>query len=73
MKPLLTASFLVAFAAFITPWAGRFFSSPIVDSAIYASVIMTVVWFTLLIPILLRFRKQGLWALIGLPFVLYWP
>lgn len=76
MKALFTVTFLVAGAAFFAPW----FIGPWVlhdyqamDSATHVSALLAMAWLGLLAVALFRFRKKGLWLLIGLPFALYWP
>jgi hypothetical protein len=71
MKPLFTAIFGVAFAAFILPWIGRF-GSP-VDVMARVSLALTIAWFLLLILTLFRLKRRGLWALLALPLAIYWP
>jgi hypothetical protein len=65
MKTLFTVSFLVAVAAFVGPF--------IMDSAARVSFLLAMCWLVLSAVALFRFRKKGLWLLIGLPFTLYWP
>jgi len=71
MKLLFTATFGVALAAFILPWVGRFGSA--VDFMAGASLVLTGAWFVLLALTLIALKRRGLWALLALPFVIYWP
>ena len=73
MKPLFTATFSVAFAAFILPWIGRFIPGSAIDLMVRVSLALTVAWFLLLAVGLFRFKKRGFWALVSLPLVIYWP
>lgn len=43
------------------------------DSATHLSLLLAMFWLYLLALALLRFRKRGLWSLMGLPFAFYWP
>lgn len=43
------------------------------DSIIRISLCLALVWFGCLVAAIIRYRKRGLWFLVGLPFVLYWP
>jgi hypothetical protein len=67
MKPLLVMSFATALSAFFGP---RLVNS---DYAIYASLLLSICWVLLFATGLFEFKKRGLWLLLGLPLVLYWP
>jgi hypothetical protein len=67
MRLLFVTSFAMAISAFLGP---RLVSS---DYAIYASLLLDICWFFLLVAGLLAFKRRGFWLLIGLPLVLYWP
>jgi hypothetical protein len=76
MKPIFTMSFLTAVAAcfgplIIGPWV--FHNYAAMDSATHASLLLTVCWLLVLATALFRFKKRGLWLLLGLPFALFWP
>jgi hypothetical protein len=43
------------------------------DSIIRISLMLALAWFGHLAVCLFRYRKEGLWLLIGMPFALYWP
>jgi hypothetical protein len=74
MKRLFIATFSVAFVAFILPWMAwisRFGLA--VDLMARVSLALTVAWFLLLGLTLVRLRRRGLWALLVLPLVVFWP
>lgn len=70
MKRLLGVSFVIAGWACFGP---RILSRA--DPFAYGRMVLlfTICWFVLLSVALFRFGRRGLWLLIGLPFVLYWP
>jgi len=43
------------------------------DAMIWRSIPCAFVWALVLASSLLRFKKQGLWLLLGSPMALYWP
>src|SRR6476646_2813204 len=43
------------------------------DVPIRISVCLVLVWFVTLVACIFRFRKKGLWFLVGAPLALYWP
>jgi len=43
------------------------------DAFILISLSLTLSWLVCLVATFIRYRKKGLWFLVGLPFVLYWP
>jgi len=43
------------------------------DIPIRVSVGFALVWLAILIGCVMRFRKKGLWFLVGAPLALYWP
>jgi hypothetical protein len=77
LKVLFAASFVVATAAFVLGplvlSSSRGPSNePLVDFATHVSLLLSVLWLILLTVGLFRFKKSGLWVLIGLPFALFW-
>ena len=43
------------------------------DRTIQVSLVVALVWVVALLAALIRYRKKGLWFLVGLPFAMYWP
>jgi hypothetical protein len=69
MKPRLVVSLAVALVAFLMPRI-LFVHSGI---AMWVSFTLAGCWTVLLIGGLYKFKKRGLWLLIGAPFALFWP
>ena len=69
MRWLFGISLAIALSAFSGPWLGTIHR----DYLIYLSFLLTIVWGLLLAAGILKFRSRGLWLLIGLPLVAYWP
>ena len=60
-EPLLISSVLIAMLGFITPL-----------SILWTSEVAAF-WVLILIGAFIRFGREGLWLLVGAPFVLFWP
>lgn len=73
MKWMLVLSLVVALAAFLCPIFFFWTSSPKLLSAFHVCLILATCWALLFIAGVLKFRKRGLWLLLGLPFALAWP
>jgi hypothetical protein len=43
------------------------------DPTVWASLSLGLAWLICLWVALVRYRRKGLWFLVGLPFVCYWP
>ena len=43
------------------------------DVPVRISVWISLVWFVTFVACIFRFRKKGLWFLVGAPLALYWP
>ena len=68
-RPLLLISLGLALLAFITPWAVR---PGNMDSAITVSAVLAVMWLVVVVFALVRFKKRGLWFLLGTPLIMFW-
>jgi hypothetical protein len=73
MKPLFTATFSVAFVAYIVPCIASFIPGFDISLLARPSFVLSAAWFLLLAVTLFRCRWRGLWALIALPLVIFWP
>ena len=72
LRTLLTVSFVLAFAG-IVPWivVGLMGTNRLSDQAVGFSIyVIGPVWLILAAIVLLRYRRRGLWILLGLPFAL---
>ena len=69
MQPRLWASLVVALFAFSMPRI-LFHDSGI---AMWVSFTLAGCWTVLFIGGLYKFKRRGLWLLIGAPFALFWP
>jgi hypothetical protein len=67
MKGLFWAALVVAFSASFGTWI----VTP--NDPFRASFALALLWIAFLFIAIFRFRRRGLWLLIGLPFALYWP
>jgi hypothetical protein len=66
----LTLSVLVAIVGYAIPSGQR----PLNYSAmITASIPLAIVWLIILGICVWRYRKRGVWLLVGAPFALWWP
>jgi len=65
VSSLVTASFGCFFSYLFSP--GRW------DVPIRIRVCLALVWFVTPAVCIFRFRKKGLWFLVGAPLALYWP
>lgn len=66
----LVASVVIAYLAWLLPQC----QMPIIyDFTISRSLPLAVVWILLVVFALWRYRKKGLWLLVGSPMALYWP
>ena len=68
-RPLLLISLGLALLAFVTPWAVR---PANLDLAIRASAVLAAGWVATVVYALIRFKKRGLWFLLGTPFIVFW-
>jgi hypothetical protein len=68
-KPLLLISLALAILAFIMPWAAWPAKT---DLAIRVSAAIAAGWVATVVYALVRFKKRGLWFLLGTPFVVFW-
>jgi len=67
---LLVGSFLVALASLFAPRLGF----PVdFDGIIYRSIPLFCFWVILLAISIIKFRRQSLWMLLGMPLALFWP
>ncbi len=74
MRLLRILSLAIALAALFYPFfLGSSFFNAGMDPAIYVSLFLAIGWLALFAVGLFKFRSRGLWLLIGLPFVAYWP
>jgi hypothetical protein len=69
--PLLTGSLIVAVASLGTPMI--FANTPSFGRAIWASAALGAIWVFLFLWALLRFKRRGLWLLVGAPFAFCQP
>jgi hypothetical protein len=72
LRILLTISFVLAFAG-IVPWivVGPLRTNRLSDQALGFSIyVIGPIWLILAAIVLLRYRRRGLWVLLGLPFAL---
>jgi hypothetical protein len=74
MKRLFSISLVLALSACFVPWLsgnplGQRISIP------YGQLVLlfTICWLIVLVIGFIKFRLRGLWFLIGLPFILFWP
>jgi hypothetical protein len=68
-RPLLLISLGLAFVAFVTPWAVRPANT---DLAIRASAVLAAGWLATVVYAVIRFKKRGLWFLVGTPLIAFW-
>jgi hypothetical protein len=61
----LIGSLVVAVLAWALPWLTHF-----ADGGI--SILLLVLWFASIVAGLIRFRRRGLWLLLGAPAALFW-
>ena len=74
VRLLLTLSLAIALAALSYPsFLGSAFFDAGMDQAIYVSLFLALCWLVVVAVGLFKFRRRGLWLLIGLPFAAYWP
>jgi len=66
-KKEVLLSFGIGLIACLFPYLFR------TDAFILISLSLTLSWLVCLVAALIRYRTRGLWFLVGLPFVLYWP
>ena len=66
VRSLLILSLVVAALAFGVPWLTHF-----ADYGLSTALI--VIWFSLLIAGIAKYRKRGLWLLTTAPLALFWP
>ena len=67
---VLMVSFVIAYAGWSAPSYGR----PLdYDAMISRSLPFAIAWAVLLGIGLWRYKKRGLWLLLGTPMALYWP
>lgn len=69
MKARLLISLAMALLAFLLPRI--LFSHTRI--AVMVSFMLAACWIVVLIGGIVRFKKRGLWLLIGAPFALFWP
>lgn len=68
---LFFLSSCVAVLGFTLPWApAGSFSNTVGEQP---SVWLSIVWLSLFAVALVKFRKRGLWLLVGAPLALLWP
>ena len=72
LKRLLSISLALALCAGFGPWI-ILHSGALLPVYGFVILLCSVSWLALLIIALVRYRLRGLWVLIGLPFVLFWP
>jgi hypothetical protein len=68
-RSLLLISLGVALLAFVMPWAVKPGST---DLAIRASGIVAAVWLSTVVYAIIRFKRRGLWFLVGTPLIGFW-
>ena len=71
MKPMLVASLVIAAASIGGPMVFRY--EPNLSRATNMSFCLGAVWLLTLCAALIRFKKRGLWFLVGAPFALLVP
>jgi hypothetical protein len=67
-KPLFLISLGLALLAFVTPWAVRPAS---IVLAIRASAVLAASWVAIVVYAFIKFKKRGLWLLIGTPVIVF--
>jgi hypothetical protein len=70
-RRILLLSAAVAVAACAAPFI--FASDEQFGFAVYASLLLAVIWTILFLVGVIRYRANGLWILCGLPFAALWP
>jgi hypothetical protein len=70
VKKEIEFSLAIAFLACVLPYL---FPPGAWDAMILISLCLGLLWLICLVAAMVRYRKKGLWFLVGLPFVLYWP
>jgi hypothetical protein len=68
-RPLLAISLGLALVAFIAPLAVR---PAMMDLAIRASAFLAASWLAMVVYALIKFKKRGLWFLLGTPLIGFW-
>ena len=71
MRAILVASLVIAVASIGGPMVFRY--GPNLSRAIHTSFCLGAVWLVMLCAALIRFKKRGLWVLVGAPFALLVP
>jgi hypothetical protein len=66
----LTGSFIVAFLGFSAPSQQLPLNYRLM---LYVSVPLAFAWAVVLILSISRYKRRGLWLLLGTPMALYWP
>jgi hypothetical protein len=59
MKSLFILSLVACCSAFLAPWAGRFFRTEILETAVLASEFLTICW---LVMVVAGIQIQKTWA-----------
>jgi hypothetical protein len=70
-EPLLVLSLAVAVLGAVLPFAYKY--EPGLTTSWIASVCLALFWLILVVVGLLKFKKRGLWLLIGAPIALFFP
>jgi hypothetical protein len=48
-------------------------SAPYVTFVLYVSLALSALWLAIVIYAIVTFRRRGLWSMVGLPLVVFWP
>jgi predicted acyltransferase len=70
MRRLLTMSLLLAGSSLVLPWA---FPSNQRATVVGVSFLLAIGWIIFFLWALTKLRIRGLWLLLGLPLISYWP
>ena len=62
-RAFFLASLALAIMAFAAPWLTSF----------KTAILLALLWGLVVLLGLFRFRKRGLWFLVGTPLAVYWP
>jgi general stress protein CsbA len=71
LGPLLVLSVAVAVLGAVLPFAAQY--EPGLTRSWIASVCLVLFWLILVVVGLVKFKKRGLWLLIGAPIALFFP
>jgi hypothetical protein len=70
-RRLLLASLAVALLTFLMQWlAGT--GNVSIGTAVKGSAIFSLLWTAIVVLSFIKFKRRGLWLLLGMPFTFYW-